>query len=137
MSRYGQYNDSWRPRNSQNGLDLKAEYLAPLDEEAEALYRLMEASKWLRPSVVVGLARASNTDKQFLLTIRMALMAAHSPEMAEVFAGEAIECFSHDEAHAADTAYNLVLLSAMTNDADWERESTLTREVFKMLEGLQ
>src|SRR6056297_2711229 len=61
MSRYGQYNDSWRPRNSQNGLDLKAEYLAPLDEEAEALYRLMEASKWLRPSVVVGLARASNT----------------------------------------------------------------------------
>lgn len=138
MSRCGKYNDSSSPFNPelyQNISELSAQYHAPIDQEAEMLYRLMQAAKDLRPSIIVGLARCSKTDAQFLTCLKLAIFAHNYPEMSDAFAGEAIDAFAPDEARQADAAYDLVCLSAHTEDAEWNDTKATVCGVFDVMGG--
>ena len=124
--------------NHERQLDEGRALLATKDEDAEALFYLTDALRQFRPSIIVGLARASRDTAQMVNLLRLASIACAYPERAEAIAGEAVDGFNHGEEGRADTAYSLIMLAvAMRQNADdeWQHIHSITTRVAASLIG--
>lgn len=124
--------------NHEQFLDEGRALLAANDEDAEALFYLTDALRQFRPSIIVGLARASRDTAQMVNLLRLALIACAYPEMAEGFAGEAVDSFHPGEEGRADTAYRLIMLAVALRqnaDDDWQHIHSITARVSASLIG--
>lgn len=124
--------------NHERQLDEGRALLATKDEDAEALFYLTDALRQFRPGIIIGLARASRDTAQMVNLLRLALIACAYPEMAEGFAGEAVDSFHPGEEGRADTAYSLIMLAvAMRQNAndDWQHIHSITTRVAASLIG--
>lgn len=120
--------------------DLGRAYGFCMDDECEALYRIDEANRRLRPSIIVSMAKCTKGSREFIDSLGHAIMATYYPEKADAFAGEACEAFPADRAQDADNVYNLVILAgaqAANPDEEWQHISALTRRLIKKMEGDQ
>ena len=112
--------------------------LGTKDEDAAALFYLTDALRQFRPSIIIGLARASRDTAQMIDLMRLASMACAYPEMAESLAGQAVDGFNHGEEGRADTAFRLIMLAVAMRqnpDSDWQHIHSVTTRVAESLIG--
>ena len=128
------YGDSTPEFNDYFYGDLARTYLAYPDTDAELLWRMSEALRVLRPSVIVGMVRAARDEKHLSECLMAASVATVFPDDAHSIAGKLIDGFLPSESQKADHAYNLVLLAAAQKvcpDEDWQHVSAVTKRLIE------
>ncbi len=109
--------------------DLGKIYCTDDNTEGDALYKIVQASKHVKPSIICGLARIAYDLEHFNKCLSALCVATTFPDDADAIAGDIVDTFRLQDADKADHAYKLIMLAvshAVSPDANWQSISNLT-----------
>ncbi len=106
--------------------DLARIYCDDDNTEGEALYKIVRACKYIKPSLICGLARIAYDLSHFNKCLTALCTAMSFPEDAEAIAGDMVDTFRVQDAEKADHVYRLIMLAVaqtMHPDDNWKSVS--------------
>lgn len=108
------------------------EFSVSVNDDAHARYTMQEALDRVRPSLIFALMKVSRDLQHFTHLLSQAACAAAMPEHAEEIGGHVCDQFGHDEAHKADVAWQVMLITAAQAadpDPEWQQVAAISDRV--------